>query len=107
MRERHTFCTGAGFRGHAPQIAESKSALDVVIGGNILACRCAKHFTAEHLASAADITLSDLYRYERGWARPSAEALVAIASCLNVSLSELFFRDECRAAELGESAVAT
>lgn len=64
--------------------------VDVAVGHNITSAREVKQASFAWLAQEAKVSLEALTAYEDGSARPTAEDLLAIASCLDVPLSQLF-----------------
>jgi len=59
----------------------------------LTALRKQRGWTQQHLASALELNLTQIKRYETGASQPSLEALRKIALTLNVSLDELVFGD--------------
>ncbi len=59
------------------------------LGANVRALRQARGMTQEHLAHAADLSLSDVGRIERAERDPGVRVLVRLARGLDVPLTRL------------------
>ena len=69
---------------------EGPADVDTKVGLNIRTLRTTMGVSLGLLAREAGVSEAALSDYERGVARPRAEDLLAIATCLKVEISDLF-----------------
>jgi transcriptional regulator with XRE-family HTH domain len=64
--------------------------IDLAVGARIRLTRKARGVSQQALADAVGLTFQQIQKYERGANRVSASKLAEIATCLQVSVAELF-----------------
>lgn len=78
----------------ARQIGEEKDRTAVAVGERIASVRGSKKVTLAHLARQSGLSANTVREFESGKALPSYKALIAIATAMGVSFSDLLPTEE-------------